>query len=114
MIVGGVLSWVRTAKEQVDELPLPSVAASVTMVELGEVNTMPANGDCVIVGLVVQLSMATTVLTKLGRLASQLPSSASDWVIGHTIVGGVFSRAATVKLHMLVFPFPSFAIRLIK
>ena len=55
-MVGLVLSFGMTLSEQVVMFPAPSVA--VILMVVGPVITVPDDGDCVMVGEAVQLSVA--------------------------------------------------------
>ena len=93
-------------------LPLPSVAVKV-MVVVPKPNVAPATGLCVMVGELVQLSVAVTEPVKSGAVPVQvLEAEMLLGVEAHTvIVGAVASITVWFTVHVAVFPDPSVAVK---
>jgi hypothetical protein len=110
VIAGGVLSTRVTVNVQVAVLPFASVAVSVTVVVPTPVTVVPAAGDCVIVTVPAQPSVAVASEVYEGIVPVQELFNTSVWFEGQVIAGGVLSTRVTVNVHVAVLPAASVAV----
>jgi len=110
VMVGGVTSFKVTVKVQEVVFPFPSFAVNVTISKsLWPFNAVVGAGNCVTVGLGLQLS-ATVTGVYAPTTPAQLAFAAMVTFAGQVIVGGVTSFNVTVKVQLAEFPFPSLAV----